>query len=217
MGSAARTYVVAMRMLMIALLVIGCAQPQGTPFADASSPHAEPSTNERPQREQPPAPAASAKGDTNDAEIAEVMRSMEDQPAEIRQAFAGAAIAEHTKGRLVEPLRAAFDELQTVPHDMRRLALMKAFATPEVLAVWQRVCAAGPSAIAEMAKLRREEQGGHLARACQLTDSTPVTAEQAGKTDGIPLAAALVAAHQLDKTGIDRDLVQYFLKASPAH
>jgi hypothetical protein len=149
------------------------------------------------------------------AKIRQAMRSMEGRPAESRQAFAGAALAELTPGRLVEPLRKAFADLQTAPGPMRRLTFMKAFATPEGAASFARVCAAGPRALANMARLPVAEQSRHLWTECKFTGSGLITAAEAEKTEALALAAAMVAAAEVGKAELEREVLQFFLKASP--
>jgi hypothetical protein len=138
---------------------------------------------------------------------------MESRPAVERRQFAGAALAELTKGSLPEPLRAAFDQVSKVEPRMGRLVLMKALA--EVAPEWTELCPAGPTALADMAKLRPEDQARHLWVTCKLSGSGLVSEAEAAKTDGIALAAALTAANKLGKSEDERDLLAFFLRASP--
>jgi len=93
---------------------------------------------------------------------------------------------------------------------------MKAFATPEVASAWTKTCPAGPRAIADMARLKREDGAKHLWDTCKLSGSGLISAEEAAKTDGLALAAAMTAADQLGKAEVERELLAFFLKASPA-
>jgi hypothetical protein len=148
--------------------------------------------------------------------LREVMRSMQKEPAESRQAFAGAALGEIGKGRLPEPLRQAFDELQSVPPDQRRLILLRALASLEVALAWTKVCPAGPRALAGMAALAPSEHGAYLVKICGLEHNGLVSSSEAAATDGTALAAALTADGSLGQGELERELLRFFVAASPA-
>ncbi|NUO47421.1 MAG: hypothetical protein HOV80_01050 [Polyangiaceae bacterium] len=162
------------------------------------------------------APSGKAEAGPESGKIREAMKSMEAQPAESRQAFAGAALAELTQGRLPEPLRKAFGDLQSAPLQGRRLILMKGLATPEAVSAWTAVCPAGATVLGDMEKLAPKDQGKHLVTTCKVGGDSLITPAEAERTDGIALAAALTAAQLLGKAEVERELLAFFLKASPA-
>lgn len=144
------------------------------------------------------------------------MASMKELPPEARQAFAGAAVAEQSQGKIIEPLRLAFDELQKTPPAARSIVLMKAFGDTQVAAAFKKVCAAGVSALAEMVKLPRAQTGGYLMKQCHFKDTRLISETDAERVDGLALAAAELAAAQLGEAEVERELLVFFLQASPA-
>jgi hypothetical protein len=93
---------------------------------------------------------------------------------------------------------------------------MRAFATLEVLGAWSRVCPAGPRVFGPIATAPRADGGRHLWTACPLSGAGLVDAALAARTDALPLAAALVVADQLGQDALGRELVAFFVDASPA-
>jgi hypothetical protein len=177
-----------------------------------------PGASATPSSELPPEPPHAARSEARpDAgKLREVMRSMQREPAESRQAFAGAALGEVGKGRLPEPLRQAFDELQSAPPEQRRLVLLHGLATPEVALAWTKVCPAGPRALAGMAALAPSEHGAYLVKTCGLEHNGLVSSSEAAATDGTALAAALTADGSLGQGELERELLRFFVAASPA-
>lgn len=148
------------------------------------------------------------------AKVREAMASMKDLPPEARQAFAGAAIAEQSQGKIIEPLRLTFDELQRTPPDAYQVVLMKVFGNTQVAAAFKKVCPAGVAALAEMVKLPRAETGRYLVKQCQFKDTRLISEADAEQTDGLALAAAELAAAQLGDADVERELLVFFLQAS---
>ena len=196
--------------VLLVLFSLGCGEPAGT---TSSAPGRE-VTSSQPSHQASTAP--SAKQERHTSRYVDAMRRMAARPAEERRQFAAAAIAEVTEGSLLEPLRKGFQEVSQVEPRMGRLVLMKALASPEVATAWSAVCPAGPGALADMAKLRPEQQSSHLWSTCTLRGHGLITEAEAQKTDGVSLAAALTAASLLGKNEDARDLLAFFLKASPA-
>ncbi len=163
-----------------------------------------------------PEGAAKSEAGPEAESIRQALRSVASQPASVRQELAGKALADLTKGRLLEPLRKAFDELGQSPPEMRRLGFMRALSTPDVARAWAKVCAAGPRALAEVATLARSEQSRHLWKTCKLSGDGLVTEAEAAGTDVTALAAALIASSELGKAELEREVLIFFLKASPA-
>ena len=213
--------------MLVALLCAACGErakesrvsaPADAPASAAEAPTEAPSATAAPGPDLISEPARpGAPGRTPDAaKIREAMKSMQQQPAESRQAFAGAALAEIGAGRLPEPLRQAFDELQSMPPEQRRLVLLRGLATLEVALAWTKVCPAGPRAIAGMAALAPPEHGPYLVKTCGLERHPLVAAVDPAATDGTALAAALTADGSLGKGELERELLRFFLRASPA-
>jgi hypothetical protein len=210
-----------MRTVLFALAAIvssGCTDPSSP---GATTPSQSAAANPTPVATSTSGPTAAAPSGKAEAgpgadKIREAMKSMQSQPAESRQAFAGAAIAELTQGKLPEPLRKAFDDLQSVPPQGRRLVLMKGLATPEAVSAWTKACPGGATALGDMAKLVPKDQGKFLVTTCKLTGDGLITPAEAERTDGLALAAALTAAQLLGKAEVERELLAFFLKASPS-
>ena len=204
-----------LRALGVALLLLPTAC--GEPAAPATS--AATTAREREPAASTPneaRPTAKQEAGQDRERVREAMKKMAGQSAELRQAFAAAAIAERTKGLVAESLRESFDKLQSMPPEMRRLTLMKGLATPEAAKAWTQACPAGPKVLADMAALAPPEQGKFLVTACKLSGDGLITPTEMENTDGIALAAALTAAHQVGKAEVERELLSFFLQASPS-
>jgi hypothetical protein len=158
--------------------------------------------------------SSSSSSHPEDAKIRAGMREMAGQPAEDRQAFAGAVLAE-IAGAKLGAVGGAFGELESVPPEMRRLVLAKALSDPAVAAAWMKICPAGLQAFAAMAQLPLGEHGKHLWQTCPLSGHGVIDEAQAARTDGGALAVGLIAASQLSGK-LERDVISFFLAASPA-